>query len=76
MLVMFAKLLVITEGLHWYLQGESLDLGRAAQYKMATIQTLTDFHTDAGAEDVFKEAMTICEENHIQLTVGPRQKQK
>lgn len=48
--VMFAKLLSITEGLHRYLQGESLDLGRAAEYKMATVQTLTDLCADAGAE--------------------------
>lgn len=59
LLVMFAKLLSITEGLHRYLQGESLDLGRAAQYKMATVQTLTDLRTDAGAEDVFE-----CDEGH------------
>ncbi|KAM3610073.1 uncharacterized protein V6R79_024870 [Siganus canaliculatus] len=76
LLVMFAKLLSITEGLHRYLQGESLDLGRAAQYKMATVQTLTDLRTDAGAEDVYTKAMTVREENHIQLPVGPRQKQK
>lgn len=73
---MFAKLLNITEGLHRYLQVESLDLGRVAQYKMATVQTLTDLRTDAGAEDVILKAMTICEENQIQLPVGPRQKQK
>uniref|UniRef100_A0A3Q2TPK1 THAP-type domain-containing protein n=1 Tax=Fundulus heteroclitus TaxID=8078 RepID=A0A3Q2TPK1_FUNHE len=76
LLVMFSKLLSITEGLHRYLQGESLDLGRAAQYKMAIVQTLIDLRTDAGAEDVFMKARTICEENHIQLPVGPRQKQK
>lgn len=76
MLVMFAKLLGITEGLHRYLQGESLDLGRAAQYKTAIVKTLTDLRTDPGAEDVFKSSMTICEEHHIQLPVGPRQKQK
>ncbi|KAI4802931.1 hypothetical protein KUCAC02_006498 [Chaenocephalus aceratus] len=46
MLVMFAKLLGITEGLHRYLQGERLDLGRAAQYKTAILETLTDLLTE------------------------------
>ncbi|KAJ4946118.1 hypothetical protein JOQ06_023793 [Pogonophryne albipinna] len=66
MLVMFAKLLGITEGLHRYLQGERLDLGGAAQYKTAILETLTDLRTEPGAEDVFKSTMTICEEHHIQ----------
>ena len=72
---MFDKLLGITEGFYWYLQGEILDLSRAAQYKMATLETLTDLRTDAGFEDVFKKAMTLCEENYIEQPVGPRQKQ-
>ncbi len=76
LLVMFDKLLGVTEGLHQYLQGESLDLSRAAEYKMATLDTLKDLRTDAGFEDVFKRATTLCEENHIEQPVGPRQKQK
>ncbi|KAJ4925869.1 hypothetical protein JOQ06_008055 [Pogonophryne albipinna] len=35
-----------------------------------------DLRTEPGAEEVFKSTMTICEEHHIQLPVGPRQKQK
>ncbi|KAK5925646.1 hypothetical protein CgunFtcFv8_018183 [Champsocephalus gunnari] len=66
MLVMFAKLLGITAGLHRYLQGERLDLGRAAQCKTAILETLTDLRTEPGAEDVFKSTGTICEEHHIQ----------
>ncbi len=76
MLVMFSKLLGITEGLHRYLQGESLDLGKAVQYKMAVLQTLTELRTVSGGEDVFKRAMALCEANNIQLPVGLRQKQK
>ncbi|XP_077100036.1 zinc finger MYM-type protein 1-like [Siphateles boraxobius] len=76
MLVMFSKLLGITEGLHRYLQGESLDLGKAVQYKTAVLQTLTELRTDSGGEDVFRNAMALCEANDIQLHVGPRQKQK
>uniref|UniRef100_A0A8C6KAF0 HAT C-terminal dimerisation domain-containing protein n=1 Tax=Nothobranchius furzeri TaxID=105023 RepID=A0A8C6KAF0_NOTFU len=76
MLVMFAKLLMITEGFHRYLQGESVDVSRAVLYKTAIIETLTDFRTSSSVEDLFKSAMTICEENHIQLPVGPRKKQK
>lgn len=53
-----------------------MDLGRATQYKTAIVVTLTDLRTDSGAEYVFKSAMTICEEHHIQLPVGPRQKQQ
>ncbi|KAI4800807.1 hypothetical protein KUCAC02_007105 [Chaenocephalus aceratus] len=63
MLVMFAKLLGITAGLHRYLQGERLDLGRAAQDKTAILETLTDLRTEPGAEDVFKSTVTICEEH-------------
>ncbi len=76
MLVMFSKLLGINEGLHRYLQGESLDLGKAVQYKMAVLQTLTELRTLSGGEDVFKRAMALCEANNIQLLVGLRQKQK
>uniref|UniRef100_A0A8D0AYQ8 Zinc finger MYM-type protein 1 n=1 Tax=Sander lucioperca TaxID=283035 RepID=A0A8D0AYQ8_SANLU len=76
MLVMFSKLLGITEGLHRYLQGESLDLSKAVQYKTAVLQTLTELRTDSGGEDVFRRAMALCEANDIQLPVGPRQKQK
>ncbi len=76
MLVMFSKLLGINEGLHRYLQGKSLDLGKAVQYKMAVLQTLTELRTLSGGEDVFKRAMALCEANNIQLLVGLRQKQK
>lgn len=54
----------------------TLDLGRAAQYKMAIVQSLTDVRTDAGAEDLLKRAMTSWEENHIQHPIGLRQTQK
>ncbi|KAK0141852.1 Zinc finger MYM-type protein 1 [Merluccius polli] len=76
MLLMFSKLLGITEGLHRYLQGESVDLGKAAQYKMAVLQTLKELRTDNSAEEMFRSSMVLCEEHHIQLPVGPRQKQK
>ena len=74
MLVMFSKLLGITEGLHRYLQG--LDLSKAVQYKTAVLKTLTELRTDSGGEDVFRRAMALCEANDIQLPVCPRQKQK
>lgn len=73
-LVVFSKVLGITEELHRYLQGENVDLGKAAQYKTAI--TETDLRTNSGAEDMFKSAMTLCAENDIQLPAGPRHKQK
>lgn len=76
MLVMFSKLLGITEGLHRFLQGESVDLGKASHYKMAVLQTLKELRTDESAEEMFRRSMVLCEEHHIQLPVGPRQKQK
>ena len=64
MLVMFSKL---TEGLHRYLQGRNLDSGKTVQCKTAVLHTLTELHTDSGAEDVFKRAMALCEANSIEL---------
>lgn len=76
MLLMFSKLLGITEGLHRYLQGESVDLGKAAHYKMAVHQTLKDLRTDESAEEIFTRTMALCEEHNIEPPVVPRQKQK
>lgn len=76
MLVTFSKLLSITEGLHRYLQGQSLDLGKAVQHKTAVHQTLQELRTDAAAEELFKTSMGLCEANDIQLHSAPRQKQR
>ena len=66
---MFSKLSTtsynITKGLQWYLQDESLELGKAIRYKTAVIQTMTELCTDSGSEDVFNRAMTLCEANDI-----------
>ena len=76
MLLMFSQLLGITEGLHRYLQGESVDLGKAVQYKTAVLQSLKELRTNACAEDIFKKTLALCEDNDIQPPVAPRQKQK
>lgn len=65
MLVGFSEVLGITEGLQRHLQGENVDLGKAAQYKTAITETLTDLHTDSEVEDMFKSAMILCEQNSI-----------
>lgn len=76
-MVMFAKLLSITEGLHRYLQSESLDLGKAFQFKTAVLETLRELRTDTDtAEDVFRTAMDLCEAQDIQPPAGPRQKHR
>lgn len=59
------------EGLHRYLQGESVDLGKASHYKMAVLQTLKELRIDESAEEMFRRSMVLCEKHHIQLPVGP-----
>lgn len=76
MLVVFSEVLGMTEGLQQHLQGENVDLGKAAQYKTAITETLIDLRTYSEAEDMFKSAMILCEQNSIQLPAGPRSKQK
>lgn len=76
MLVMFSQLLGITEGLHQSLQGEKLDLGKAVQYKRSVVDTLKDLCTETAAEEIYRRAMDVCQENNIQDHSKPRHKQR
>uniref|UniRef100_A0A3P8NDG8 HAT C-terminal dimerisation domain-containing protein n=1 Tax=Astatotilapia calliptera TaxID=8154 RepID=A0A3P8NDG8_ASTCA len=76
MLIMFSQLLGITEGLHRYLQGERLDMGKAVEYKMSVADTLSKLRTEAAAEEIFEKAMDICGSYNIQIHQGARHKQK
>nr|XP_024654946.1 uncharacterized protein LOC101472636 [Maylandia zebra] len=70
------ELLGITEGLHRYLQGERLDMGKAVEYKMSVADTLSKLRTEAAAEEIFEKAMDICGSYNIQIHQGARHKQK
>lgn len=76
MLIMFSQLLGITEGLHRYQQGERLDMGKAVEYKMSVVDTLSKLRTEAAAEEIFEKAMDICGSYNIQIPQGARYKQK
>ena len=77
MLVMFKNLLTITEGLHKYLQRETVDLAQAQQYKTAVYDTLKGQRTSQITEEIYMNAKAICETHDIQeLSVGQRRKQK
>lgn len=76
MLLMFSQLLGMTECLHRCLQGDSVDSGQAAEYKMAVLQSLRELLTAASAEDIFQTTLTLCEDNDIHQPLARRQKQK
>lgn len=76
MLIMFSQLLGITEGLHRYLQGERVDMGKAVEYKMSVVDTLSNLCTEAAAEEIFQKAMDICRSCNIQIAQGAQHKQK
>lgn len=77
LLVVFKKLLGITEGFHKVLQKETIDLAQAVHYKNAVHDTLVSQRTTQVAEDIYAMTKTTCEENNIQEpSFGPRRKQK
>lgn len=61
MLVMFKSLLSATEGLHKYLQKESVDLAQATHYKDVVLKTLILMQSsEETAEQLNKETKVIC----------------
>ncbi|RXN32888.1 cytokine receptor common subunit gamma-like protein [Labeo rohita] len=64
------------EGLHKYLQKESVDLAQATLYKYAVLETLTLMQSsEETAEQLYKETKEICESNNIsEILSGPRLK--
>jgi len=65
MLVMFRSMLSTTEGLHVYLQKDSVDLAQATVFKDAVHETLKSMRTDEMADKLFNEAKAICDANNI-----------
>ncbi|XP_049892032.1 zinc finger MYM-type protein 1-like [Epinephelus moara] len=77
LLVMFRSMLSTTEGLHVYLQKDSVDLAQATVFKDAVQETLKSMRTDEMADKLFNEAKTICAANNIpQSLTGRRHKQR
>ena len=77
MLVMFKSMLSTTEGLHVYLQKDSVDLAQATLFKDAVLETLKSMRTDEMAEKLYNEAKAICDANNIsESQTGRRHKQR
>ncbi len=55
MLLMFHRLLSITDGLHKFLQRETIDLGQAVQYKTAVYDFLKEQRTDQSATELYSK---------------------
>lgn len=77
MMVMFRTILTTTEGLHKYLQKESLDLAQGMSYKVAVLETLKSMQSNETVEKLYMETKGICEFNSIiEILTGHRRKQK
>uniref|UniRef100_A0AAR2KLQ3 HAT C-terminal dimerisation domain-containing protein n=1 Tax=Pygocentrus nattereri TaxID=42514 RepID=A0AAR2KLQ3_PYGNA len=77
MLVMFQKLFSVTEGLHKYLQRESVDLAQAMQFKTAVHDALKNCRCSEKAMEIFDKTKTICSDLGIEEhTKGTQRKQK
>ncbi|MEQ2291932.1 hypothetical protein AMECASPLE_017872 [Ameca splendens] len=77
LLVVFKRLLGVTEGFSSLLQKKSIDLAQAVHYKTAVHDTLISQRTSHVAEENHSMAKTVCNENNIQEPcLGPRRKQK
>lgn len=74
LLVMFKTFLSVTENLHKYLQSETIDVAKSAEYKEAVCDTLNQLATV-----LYDTVSTICAANHIQkpcAATRQRQNQK
>ena len=67
LLFVFQSLLSVTEGLHRYLQKETIDLAQAVAYKNAVTDSLKEKRSDATAADLHAQAMALCEANDISV---------
>uniref|UniRef100_A0AAR2JDX2 HAT C-terminal dimerisation domain-containing protein n=1 Tax=Pygocentrus nattereri TaxID=42514 RepID=A0AAR2JDX2_PYGNA len=77
MLVIFQKLFSVTEGLHKYLQRESVDLAQAMQFKTAVHDALKNCRCSEKAMEIFDKTKTICSDLGIEEhTKGTQRKQK
>uniref|UniRef100_A0A673HT75 HAT C-terminal dimerisation domain-containing protein n=1 Tax=Sinocyclocheilus rhinocerous TaxID=307959 RepID=A0A673HT75_9TELE len=77
LLLMFKTFLSFTENLHKYLQSETIDLAKAAEYKRAVCDTLKQMRTDEKATMLYDTVRTICAANQIpEPCIATRQRQK
>lgn len=65
LLLMFQSLLSITEGLHKFLQKETVDLAEACFGKQAVCDTLIGKRTDAFATELYDRTKALCEIHNI-----------
>ena len=77
LLVMFRSMLSTTEGLHLYLQKDSVDLAQATLFKDAVLDTLKSIRTNEMADKLYNEAKHIYDANNIcESHSGRRHKQR
>lgn len=65
LLLMFQSLLSITEGLHKFLQKETVDLAEACFGKQVVCDTLIGKRTDAFATELYERTKALCEIHNI-----------
>ena len=66
-LIMFENLLAVTNALSKLLQGENLDLTVAVSLVKATEETLQDYRCEAKWSEIWEQAVTLANENNIQV---------
>ena len=71
-LVMFDRLLAVTNALSKLLQAESLDLTTAVSLVTATEETFQDYRCDAKWDEIWGEAVVLAEENDIPVETPSR----
>ena len=76
LLVVFQRLLGIKEGFHRFLQGTSIDLARAVQFKSAIHDTLVSQRTEQVAEELYEVTKQLCSDNLPEPSPAPRRKQR
>ena len=77
LLVVFQRLLCITEGFHRFLQGTSIDLARAVQFKSAIHDTLVNQRTEQVAEELYEVTKQLCSDHNLpEPSPAPRRKQR
>lgn len=77
LLIMFKIFLSVTKNLDKYLQSETVDLAKAAEYKGTVCDTLKQMRTDEKATMLYDTVRTICAANQIpEPCAATRQRQK
>ena len=77
LLVVFQRLLGITEGFHRFLQGTSIDLARAVQFKSTIHDTLVSQRTEQVADELYEVTKQLCSDHNLpEPSPAPRRKQR